>query len=203
LSQEDKDMAEVSKQAKLLINTSFQALGRINFEDKDTFFCNCLVTVVFAGFYLEASLDYLIQEIGKQAEFKEFLEGKRYPGMQDKLAWFYYHYVVKSEEVDEAMLYKKDKDDKQVSGKLEEEFKGFSKIRDFRNDISHGGNVYKAIERINEFKTREDIVQLRTQAKQITDKLIDIANKAEHTNIEKKITFYDVVGPNTRSESSS
>ena len=189
-------MAEVSKEAKLLINTSFQALRRIDFEDKDTFFCNSLVTVVFAGFYLEASLDYIIKEMGGKEEMEKFLGNK--PGMRNKLSWFYNVNVAPPRMNNKNIYYSKS-----FKQKLEGEFPGFEKIVDFRNNISHGGNVYRAIERIKEFKTREDIVQLRTQAKQITDKLIDIANKAEHTNIEKKITFSDAVGSITRMESSS
>jgi hypothetical protein len=213
---EDIDMPELTNETMLLITTSFQALERLDFNDKDTFLCNSLVTVVFLGFYVEASLDFAIQKIGNIEEIKIFL-GNQNPGLFGKLAWFYYFYFavgVKGHENEQYQEYKKKdengnpikKGDKItrtiVNKKLEDEFPGFNKIVDFRNDISHGGNVSRAVERIMDFKTREEVDFLRTQAKCITDKLEGII-KVTYPDSGKNVFYSDVIGNSTSDESSS
>lgn len=51
----------------------------------------------------------------------------KYPGLQDKLAWYY------NEAANKKDLYRKG-----VSRRLRRRFPGFAKLYRFRNDLSHG-----------------------------------------------------------------
>lgn len=49
-------MPEASKDATLIIATSWQALNRAETGDERTMICNCTVMIVFAAFYIETNL---------------------------------------------------------------------------------------------------------------------------------------------------
>src|SRR5262245_4597280 len=89
-------MPEISKNASILIATSFQAWSRAKESDKSTILCNCIVTVLFAGFFIEESFDFIIKKMNVEPEMKKFLEIKsnRHPNLEEKLAWYFNRYVV-------------------------------------------------------------------------------------------------------------
>jgi hypothetical protein len=87
-------MPEGSKDAAILIATSWQALNRANFGNPNTLITDCTVVILFAGFFVEANLNYIIEEMGMTAHMRGFLK-KDYPGIQDKLGWFYNEYVAR------------------------------------------------------------------------------------------------------------
>ena len=76
-------MPEGSGDAAILIATSWQALNRALREGPDTSLCNCTVVVLFSGFYLEANLNYVIEQLHKNRQMKAFLN-QRHPGLRDK-----------------------------------------------------------------------------------------------------------------------
>ncbi len=176
---------EVSEDAMLLITTSWQAANRLKHGDKNHILCDSLVTLSFLGFYLEASLDYIIIKMGREMEVEEFYKPRKI-GLQYKLAWFYNEFIV----ISKSNNYDEMKKNKKIFTDIEKEFPGFGSIRDFRNDISHGGNLNDAIVRIKrDYGTFEEIDQLRTQAKAIVGKLCNIAE--ENGYDVKKIINYD------------
>jgi hypothetical protein len=56
-------MAEGSKDAMILITTSWQALGRAIQNNPETIICDCSVVTLFAGFFIEANLNYIVEEL--------------------------------------------------------------------------------------------------------------------------------------------
>lgn len=88
--------------------------------------------ILFAGFYIEATLNYLRDRTRKRASMRKFLR-KRYPGMQDKLAWFYNEFIARAKAPTKEALYKRG-----IKSKLRRKFPGFAELHRFRNDISHG-----------------------------------------------------------------
>jgi hypothetical protein len=195
-------MAEVSDDAMFLISISYQALQRIEYTGRAiqltdrTIPCDELVTVVFLGFYLEASLTEIIKKMGRTADISNFFstpknKPKEIPlGLRKKLAWFYNEYMEGSKASNGHDLFRASNE---IDVKLEEMFPGFTKINDFRNDIAHG-NLEKAIERIKaEYRDTEDVVLLRNQAKEIVDTLIKFAREAGHTDLNKNISYDDAL----------
>lgn len=81
-------MPEGSKHASILIATSWQALNRAIKGRKDTLICDCTIVILFASFFVESNLHYIIEEMNLKREMSNFL-GKKYPGIQDKLGWHY------------------------------------------------------------------------------------------------------------------
>jgi hypothetical protein len=76
-------MPEGSKQAAILIATSFRAMNRAARGREETLVSDATVLILFAGFYVEATLNYIADITGNGPTMAKFLE-KRYPGMQDK-----------------------------------------------------------------------------------------------------------------------
>lgn len=79
---------------------------------------DCTVTIVFACFFVEATLNYIFEKLGVKDEFH---------GLHSKIAWFYNKYMACNKVTN-----------KDLSIKLGDEFPGFSQIKNFRNAISHG-----------------------------------------------------------------
>jgi hypothetical protein len=88
-------LPEAGRHAPILIATSWQALGRAVNEGPDTLLCNCTVVVLFAGFYVEANLNHIVQALRLRGRLKTFTNGKNHPGLQDKLAWFYNEFIAR------------------------------------------------------------------------------------------------------------
>src|SRR6185369_4142136 len=124
--------------------------------------CDCAVVVVFAGFYLEADLNDLIHRLGRESDMRTFLN-RRYPGLQDKLAWFYNEYVARSKAKTRQELFKGG-----IDQKLRRRFPGFAELYRFRNDIAHGIVNPTA-------KSLHKTQHLRKQAKAISKSLFEIA----------------------------
>jgi hypothetical protein len=179
-------MSEGSDHAAILIATSYQALNRAVQGNKDTLITDCTVLILFAGFYIEATLNHILEstELQKQMDafpLRQHSHNRRnYPGMKDKLAWFYNEFVEESTA--------SNWDDIRTSGieaKLRTRFPGFSEIHRFRNDISHG--------RINETaKSLATAQRLRQQAKDIVTQLYIITSNKGYT-VPRLITYRDAI----------
>ena len=125
-------MPEGGRHAPVLIATSWQALNRAISDGQETRLCNCTIVILFAGFYLEANLNHIFEQLGLESQVTTFL-GKPYPGLQDKLAFFYNEFVAKPKAGSLSDLRKRG-----VNAKVRRRFKGFGKLHRFRNDLSHG-----------------------------------------------------------------
>ena len=173
-------MPEAGRHAPILIATSWQALGRAINEGPDALICNCTVVVLFAGFFVESNLNHIIQRLGKGSSLATFAGGKKYPGLQDKLAWFYNEFVarVPRPDVRTANRYG-------IGKAVRRRFPGFAGLYRFRNDISHGV--------IN--KTGRSLVkaqQLRQQATEIVAELFEILERRGH-RIPRTTTYWQAI----------
>ena len=56
-------MPEASEDATILIAISFQALQRLETRNKATEICDCTITILFAAFFVEANLNYILYKI--------------------------------------------------------------------------------------------------------------------------------------------
>jgi hypothetical protein len=88
--------------------------------------------VLFAGFYVEANLNHIVQRLNMAGNLKAFTGG-RYPGLQDKLAWFYNEFVARAPSADLRTARRQG-----IARKVRRQFPGFAHLYRFRNDISHG-----------------------------------------------------------------
>ncbi len=170
-------MPEISKNAAILIATSFQAWNRAKTGDKSTMLCNCTVTVLFAGFFIEESLDVIIRKMNVQREMKKFLEikGNKHPSLEHKLAWYFNRYVANPKSIDRSALLTN-----KLEGRLNKRFPGFGRIYQIRNDVAHG--------KINRRLTLKETDRLRFQAKSIVNDLLRIAAD-NGCNIPRDITY--------------
>ncbi len=168
-------MPEGTKDASVLIATSWQALGRARDGSESTILCNCTVVLIFAAFYIEANLNHIIEELGKTKDVEQFFNTK-FTGLQNKLGWFYNSFVARSVAINRKQLF-----DKGIKSKLKKKFPGFNKIYNFRNEISHG-HINRDIAKITETEI------LRKQAKDIVDQLFKIITKAGYP-IKRNITY--------------
>ncbi len=196
---------EVSEDARFLINTSYQAYKRIDVNDTDTFYFNILVAIFFLGMYLEESIDHIIGQMGgKYEEMKVFLGNYR-PGLLNEFVWYYNEFITVNDrepKEDKGDIYFNKNHPKTIE-KLEKEFEGFSTIYQFRNDIAHT-KLNDAIDQIkSEYVDIANVDALRTRAKRITDKLVNIAQHAGYEFIKKDKSFSAVIGTMTRAEPSS
>ena len=172
-------MAEGTKDAMILITTSWQALGRAIQQNPETLMCDCTVVTLFTSFFIEANLNYIIEKLHAKKEMISFLNN-RYPGLQDKLAWFYNKYVAKVKAKTKKELFEKG-----IKQKIRRRYAGFSTLYHFRNNLSHGV--------INDTaRSLPKVVKLRQQAKDIVDDLFDIATRAGHL-IPRDITYQKAI----------
>lgn len=172
-------MPEGSKDATVLIAISWQALQRALDGGENTQLCDCTIVLLFAAFYIEANINYIIQESRKSGEMKSFL-GKEFPGLQDKLGWFYNEFIARKKSKDKKQLYNMG-----IKNKLKRKFPGFDEIYKFRNDISHGYINHK-------IANIENTKILRSQSKDIADQLFEIIAKAGH-EIQRNTTYNQAI----------
>lgn len=172
-------MPEGSREAAILIATSWQALNRATQGKEETQLCDCTIVILFAGFFIESNLNDIIDRLGRTSDMKNFLKND-YPGLQDKLAWYYNEYVARKKAGS-----KKAFKNQKTYQKIRQKFPGFAEIYRFRNDISHGviNNVANSLE-----KTKI----LRQQAKDIVETLFEIADKAGHS-IKRDTTYLQAI----------
>jgi hypothetical protein len=149
-------MPEVTPDASLIIAISWQALVRAETRDEQTRISNCTVVIVFAAFFIEATLNHFIEKARGKEDMSE--PPGEHDGLQKKLGWVYNSFLADEPITDMRLL----------AAKLEEEFPGFEAIRRFRNGVSHGRIDRSAT-------TLENAKGLRTQAKAIVDRLLHIA----------------------------
>ena len=172
-------MPEGSKDASILIATSWQALNRAISGNKDTLVCDCTIVILFASFFVESNLNYIIEEMNLNQDMRIFLK-KKYPGIQDKLGWYYSKFVARSKAKNQKQLY-----DNGIERKLRRKFPGFAKLYRFRNDLSHGV--------INRTTTSlKEALELRNQAKGIVVELFNIASKNGY-EISRVVTYDEAI----------
>ena len=172
-------MPEGSRDAAILIATSWQALNRVISGNKQTRLADCTVVVLFASFFIEANLNYIIEEMGLANDMRNFLV-KKHPGIQDKLGWFYNRFIARSKASNRSQLYQNG-----IKRKLRRKFPGFASLYKFRNDISHGVINKTA-------SSKRETLKLRSQAKDIVAELFAIAAKHGYS-IDRVITYDDAI----------
>jgi hypothetical protein len=171
-------MPEISKDASILIGISYQALDRAKKGNQLTEISDCTVALLFASFFIEANLNQIIDKLGKEQEMINFLK-KEHPGLQDKMAWFYNSFIAQPKLTSRKGI-------KELYEKLKTEFPGFEELYNFRNNISHG-IIDRSIANL------EDTERLRVLAKEIVDKLINIAEQATGQTIQRNTTYYEAI----------
>ncbi len=173
-------MPEAGRHAPILIATSWQALGRAVKEGPDTLICNCIVVVLFAGFYVEANLNHIVERLHMGGRLKAFTGGKTHPGLQDKVAWFYNEFVARAQLPDLSTAYKRG-----VARKIRSRFPGFAQLYRFRNDISHGV--------INKSgRSLAKAQRLRQQATRMVAQMFSILQRRGH-RIPRTITYWQAI----------
>ena len=172
-------MPEISKDASILIGISWQALKRAEKGDERTMISDGTVAIIFAGFFIEANLNQIVELLGKKEEMMLFLKNQR-PGLQDKLAWFYNEYVA------EPRLNSRNDGMKKLYTELRAKFPGFEEIYEFRNKVSHGKIDLIAA-------NLADAERLRVQAKSIVNELFKIAELVTGQEIPRAITYDDAI----------
>lgn len=172
-------MAEGTKDAMILISTSWQALGRAIQGNPETLICDCTVVTLFASFFIEANLNYIIEKLNLKNEMTEFLNSK-YPGLQDKLGWFYNKFIARKKAKTKKVLF-----DEGIKSKLRRRYPGFATLYRFRNDLSHG--VIN-----NTARDLTKVVNLRQQAKDIVDDLFNVAERAGYS-IPRDMTYQESI----------
>ena len=172
-------MPEGGPHAPILIATSWQALNRALQGRPDTRLSNCTVVILFAGFYVEANLNYIIQRLHMTCRMKAFLN-RPHPGLQDKLAWFYNEFVARSKAANRDALYNGG-----IETKVRARFSGFAKLYRFRNDLSHGV-INRSADSLRETR------HLRQQAIDMVADLFAIVQKHGHS-IPRNATYYQAI----------
>jgi len=171
-------LPEANVDASLLIAISWQALGRLRSGEKQTRISNCAVVIVFAAFFIEANLNHIVKKLGKKREMTAFLNGQKYPGLRDKLAWFYNEFVARKRSHHADKPFKK-----RIGASLRRKYPGFSAIHRFRNNLSHGRiDLSKA--------TPAHAEVLRRQAKGIVESLYRTLEENGHP--VRRTVWYNV-----------
>lgn len=177
-------MSEGSDHAAILIAVSYQALQRAIREDQNTILADCTVLILFAGFYVEATLNHILESIN--SDIRSFpmsvtiSRGKNNIGLQDKLAWFYNEFVEEHK-----FSYWNDLRGSSIQSKLGELFPGFQELLSFRNDIAHGviSDIARSLDKSE---------QLRQQAKDIARKLYEIS-EINGYKVPRLISYQDAI----------
>jgi len=178
-------MPEAGKHAPVLIAISHQARERQRASgDPDTLRANCTVIIVFAGFYLEATVNAIVDQMNMRPNMEVFLNPNNlqhyHPGMQAKLAWFYNEFVATKKAANKNEFGKM-----KIYDQLESKFPGYVEIRDFRNGVSHG-KIGQAADSL------ADALALREQAKDIRAELFAIG-KRHDPNVDRDTTYWDAI----------
>lgn len=178
-------MSEGGLYAPILIATSWQALNRAIKGRQDTLLCDCTVVILFAGFYVEANLNYIVEQLHMKQRMESFLKKKKYPGLQDKLSWFYNEFVARFKVPNGKTPYRWG-----MPKKIRRRFPGFAKLYKFRNDISHGV--------INESaRSPKETKKVRQQAKDIVNEFFRILRKRGY-DIPRNTSYYEALAINDK-----
>jgi hypothetical protein len=169
-----------SSHPPILIAISWQALNRALSGDPRTRLCDCTVVILFAGFFVEANLNEIVQRLGRKRDMLAFLQ-RPYPGLQDKLAWFYNEYVARAKARNRTELYRRG-----IGRKLRKRFPGFAELYRFRNDLAHGVVNSSA-------KSLQTTQQVRQHAKDLVQSLFGIA-AAHGYALQPSTDYYKAIG---------
>jgi len=166
-------MSEVSKNAAIFLATSYQALDRAEKTGGAIKFCNSIVTLIFACFYMEETIDIIIETLNKSDEMHKFLNDD-YPGIFKKFAWFFNYYLSDDKKSKDRLL--KNQNYSYTMEVINQAFPHFKELYKFRNNISHG--------KINEIvQNFENVIIFRQAAKDKVTKILNISNLNEMRNI--------------------
>ena len=178
-------MPEAGEHSPVLIAISHQARERqIASGDPRTLRANCTIIIVFSAYYIEATLNSIIDQMNMRSKMDAFLNPRNlthfHPGMQAKLAWFYNEFVATKKAADKAEL-----GTMKIYDQLEIKFPGYAEIRDFRNGVSHGkiGSVANDL---------AEALRLRELAKNIGTELLAIAQTYD-PNVDADTTYWDAI----------
>jgi len=183
-------MSEADNTTVTLIATSWQALQRAENNgkkalvfDSSTKLSDCIVTIVFASFFLEANLNHILKTLGRYEDMQKSCGN--FPGLYKKLSWFYKEYAVKREA--------KNKDD--LTTRIKIEFPDFDRICEFRNDVAHGNlDSIKPYEELHDLEPFFiEVGKLRNRTKEIVDKLFEISDKKAGCVIPRNKNYKDVL----------
>lgn len=173
-------MSEGSKDASILIATSWQALNRAIVGPPVTQLCDCTVVILFASFFIEANLNDIIDRLHMRKNIESFLNGKANPGLEAKLSWFYNEFVARTKQQHVTKTF-----NKQARTKLRKRYPGLAATVRFRNDIAHG--------RINSTaRSLQDTRRLRQHAKNIVDDLFRVIARKGHP-LKRDISYQDAI----------
>ena len=180
-------MLEGSKDATILIAISYQALNRqLWARDPNTQKANCIVTILFAGFYIEATIDYIVAEMNMRSQMRSFLNPSNdlyyHPGIQPKLCWLYNEFEANKRATSKGHIRRLD-----IYGKIRRKFPGFAKLYKFRNDVSHR-RINRAAVSLQETQV------IRDQAEKIMNLLYTIARRHK-PDIKIDTTYWDAITP--------
>ena len=180
-------MPEGSKDAAILIAISYQALDRqLRARDPRTQKANCTVTILFAGFYIEATIDYIVAELSMRSQMMNFLNPRNdpyyHPGIQHKLSWLYNEFVATKKAANKAQF-----NQLEIYSKIRRKFPGFANLYKFRNDVSHG-RINRAADSLQETQ------RFRAQAKAIRNSLYAIARRRK-PDIKSDTTYLVAITP--------
>lgn len=173
-------MSEGSKDAAILIAVSYQALMRAKTNNGERRFTDCTVLILFAGFYIEATLNYIFETTGKDITSFPLSDdnnrGRINCGLNDKLIYFYNEFVKDREATNwqELRLLSR-------TWQVEHTFPGLRALIDFRNTISHGEISMDAM-------SIGYAMEMRQRAKEIVNQLYQIT-EAKGFKIERLTTY--------------
>jgi hypothetical protein len=143
----------------------------------ETLRTDCTVMIVFAVFYIEATVDAIVEKMNLRSKMDAFLNPKSdkhyHPGLRHELGWFYNEFVATDKVTTKKKLFRKEHN---ITRKLRLKFPGYAKLYKFRNGVSHGtiGAVADSL---------SDAEALRRQAKDIRTELYAIARRYDPTVI--------------------
>ena len=178
-------MPEAGEHAPVFIAISHQARERqLASGDPLTLRANCTIIIVFAAFYIEATVNAIVDQMNLRSKMESFLNPDNrkhfHPGMQAKLAWFYNEF-----EATKKVASKADFGKEKIYDQLEARFPGYAEIRDFRNGVSHG-KIGPAADDLKK------ALALREQAKDIRTELIAIGQRHD-PNVDTDTTYWDAI----------
>lgn len=173
-------MSEGNHDAAFLIAVSYQALIRAIENNPGTPAADCTVLILFAGYYVEATLNHIFSSLEKDIKAFAYNKISKASGMNDKLMLFYNEFI----EDNKATNWKELRDRK-LDTKLNEMFPSYSELRAFRNDISHG--------KINGMANSLDkALELRQQAKDLTGRFYAITAEKGY-NVQRLTTYREAI----------
>jgi hypothetical protein len=178
---------ELGRDAPVLIAASFQARERQRvMPNPDSLRTDCTVMIVFAVFYIEATVDAIVEKMKMRSQMNAFLNPKNnkyyHPGLRHKLGWFYNEFVATDKVTTKKQLFKREHN---ITRKIQRKFPGYAKLYKFRNGVSHGTIPSVA-------DSLADSEALRQQAKDIRTELYVIAQRHDPT-VKPETTYQDAI----------